>query len=104
MTTTRQPLTPKQTQTAIIKAHLLSGQSISTWQAYQLYQITCLAQRIHDLRNAGMPIDSEIVIKDGKRFSLYWLAHSNAQAMQGVCTSNAQGVLEECPNNELQGA
>ena len=75
MTTTRQPLTSKQTQTATIKAHLMAGKSITTWQAYHLYQITCLAQRIHDLRNTGLPIDSEIVIKDGKRFSLYWLVH-----------------------------
>ena len=65
----------QQTQTATIKAHLLSGKTISTWQAYQLYNITCLAQRIHELRNAGMPIDSEMITRDGKRFSLYWLAH-----------------------------
>ncbi len=65
--------TPKRTYCETIKAHLLAGKSISTWQAYQLYNITCLAQRIHDLRNKGLPIDDEIVEVDGKRFKLYWL-------------------------------
>ncbi|WP_201546032.1 helix-turn-helix domain-containing protein [Psychrobacter sp. H7-1] len=71
MTQKRQ--TPKRTYCETIKAHLLAGKSISTWQAYQLYNITCLAQRIHDLRNKGLPIDDEIVEVDGKRFKLYWL-------------------------------
>jgi hypothetical protein len=61
------------TQNETIRAHLLAGESISTWQAYELYNITCLAQRIHELRNAGLPIQSELVTKNGKRFSLYWL-------------------------------
>lgn len=78
MTQTRQ--TPKRTYCEIIKAHLLAGKSISTWQAYQLYNITCLAQRIHDLRNKGLPIDDEIVEVDGKRFKLYWL---NTDYMNG---------------------
>jgi len=71
MTQTRK--TQKRTYCEIIKAHLLAGKSISTWQAYQLYNITCLAQRIHDLRNKGLPIDDEIVEVNGKRFKLYWL-------------------------------
>lgn len=78
MTQKRQ--TPKRTYCETIKAHLLAGKSISTWQAYQLYNITCLAQRIHDLRNKGLPIDDEIVEVDGKRFKLYWL---NTDYMNG---------------------
>lgn len=71
MTRTRQA--PTATQTAIIKGHLLTGKTISTWQSYQLYSITCLAQRIHDLRSNGLPIDDEMVVREGKRFKVYWL-------------------------------
>lgn len=71
MMTSRQ--TPLKTQNDTIKAHLLAGRCISTWQAYKQYNITCLAQRVHDLRNAGLPIKSKIVVRDGKRFSNYWL-------------------------------
>lgn len=88
MTQTRQ--TQKQTHCEIIKAHLLAGKSISTWQAYQLYSITCLAQRIHDLRNKGLPIDDEMVVREGKRFNLYWL---NTDYINGQLSSpiNNQG-------------
>lgn len=71
MTTTRQTVTATQTDT--IKAHLMAGKTISTWESYKLYQITCLAQRIHDLRSAGVNIQSKSVTNNGKRFSLYWI-------------------------------
>lgn len=70
------PVTTEQapkTQIKIIRAHLITGVTITTWDAYRLYQITCLAQRIHDLRTAGLVIQSEIVTYNDKRFSLYWL-------------------------------
>ncbi|WP_274902411.1 helix-turn-helix domain-containing protein [Psychrobacter sp. DAB_AL62B] len=62
-----------QTQIEIVRAHLMTGATTTTWDAYRLYQITCLAQRIHDLRNAGLVIQSEIVTHNDKRFSVYWL-------------------------------
>lgn len=67
--------TPRQTatQTDTIRAHLMTGATISTWEAYERYQITCLAQRVHELRRSGLDIDSEVTVKDGKRFSLYWI-------------------------------
>ncbi|MGO2213042.1 helix-turn-helix domain-containing protein [Psychrobacter alimentarius] len=68
---TNQPA-PK-TQIDIVRAHLMTGATITTWDAYRLYQITCLAQRIHDLRSAGLIIQSEIVTHNDKRFSVYWL-------------------------------
>lgn len=71
MTTPRQAVIPTQTDT--IRAHLMTGASISTWDAYECYQITCLAQRVHDLRRSGLDIESKVMVKDGKRFSLYWL-------------------------------
>ncbi|WP_440465341.1 helix-turn-helix domain-containing protein [Psychrobacter sp. ASPA161_6] len=61
------------TQIDTVRAHLMTGATITTWDAYRLYQITCLAQRIHDLRTAGLTIQSEIVIHNDKRFSVYWL-------------------------------
>ena len=68
---TNQPA-PK-TQIDTVRAHLMTGATITTWDAYRLYQITCLAQRIHDLRTAGLTIQSEIVTHNDKRFSVYWL-------------------------------
>ena len=65
-------LAPK-TQIDIVRAHLMTGATITTWDAYRLYQITCLAQRVHDLRSAGLIIQSEIVTHNDKRFSVYWL-------------------------------
>ena len=61
------------TQIETVRAHLMTGATITTWDAYRLYQITCLAQRIHDLRSAGLVIQSEIVTHNDKRFSVYWL-------------------------------
>ena len=70
MTTTRQP---KQTYSQIIVNHMLAGQTISTYQAYDLYNITCLAQRVSDLRAAGVSIHSRTVKQNGKHFSVYWM-------------------------------
>ena len=76
LTTATSPVTneptPK-TQVEIIRAHLMTGATITTWDAYRLYQITCLAQRIHDLRSAGLVIQSEMVKHNDKWFAVYWL-------------------------------
>ena len=61
------------TQIEIVRAHLMTGAIITTWDAYRFYQITSLAQRIHDLRSSGLVIQSEIVTHNDKRFSVYWL-------------------------------
>jgi len=70
-------ITPQQTviatQTDIIKEHLMTGATISKLESYERYQIMCLAQRVHDLRKAGMEIQSKSTVKNGKRFNLYWL-------------------------------
>lgn len=71
MTNSNQSTAKTQTQT--IKDHLLTGATITTWDAYRLYRITCLAQRVHELRKAGMTIQSEMVTHNEKRFSVYWL-------------------------------
>ena len=75
-TATTAPVTnepaPK-TQIEIIRAHLMTGATITIWDSIRLYRITSLAQRIHDLRTAGLTIQSEIVTHNDKRFSVYWL-------------------------------
>lgn len=63
------------THSQLILEHLQANQTISTWQAYELYNITCLAQRIFDLRRCGYNIASELVTVNGKTFSNYWLAN-----------------------------
>ena len=76
LTKTTAPATNEQapkTQIEIVRAHLMTGATITTWDAYRIYQITSLAQRIHDLRSSGLVIQSEIVTNNDKRFSVYWL-------------------------------
>ena len=75
-TTATAPVTNEQapkTQIEIIRAHLMTGATITIWDSIRLYRITSLAQRIHNLRSAGLVIQSEIVTHNDKRFSIYWL-------------------------------
>jgi len=75
-TTATAPVTNEQapkTQIDIVRAHLMTGATITTWDAYRLYRITSLAQRIHELRKSGLVIQSEMVTHNEKRFSVYWL-------------------------------
>lgn len=92
--------TPLKTQNDTIKAHLLTGECISTWQAYKQYNITCLAQRIHNLRNAGLLIKSKIVVRDGKRFSSYWIDSDVIQSYQQNSNSSiSESVKIEVPRD-----
>ena len=77
MTTTRQP---KQTYSQIIMAHLMAGKTITNMQAYDEYSITCLSQRISELRASGVNIVDEMVTQNGKRFKRYWI---DEQVRQG---------------------
>lgn len=77
MTTTRQT---KQTYAQIIVNHMLAGKTITNMQAYDEYAITCLAQRISELRASGVSIDDEMVTQNGKRFKRYWISASAQQA------------------------
>lgn len=65
--------TPIKSQNDTVKAHMLAGHEIDTWQAYKLYNITSLAQRIYDLKKAGIPVVSKMVTRNGKSFSVYWI-------------------------------
>ncbi|MGP5541575.1 helix-turn-helix domain-containing protein [Psychrobacter celer] len=101
MTTPRQTVTATQTDT--IRAHLMTGATISTWEAYERYQITCLAQRIHDLRNDGMNIQSKPITKNGKRFSLYWIEQEErARYVSGQVNTpvNVRGTGSDTDNQD----
>lgn len=72
--------TPKPTYSQIIMAHLMTGKTITNMQAYDEYSITCLSQRISELRASGVNIDDEMVTRNGKRFKRYWI---DKQVRQG---------------------
>ena len=65
--------TPKQSYKQIILNHMLAGKTITTMQAIDEYRITCLAQRISEIRANGVNIDDEMVKQNGKRFKRYWI-------------------------------
>ena len=63
----------KRSQNQIIKDHLLTGQSITSWEAIEVYRITTLPTRISQLRKKGLTIQRKRVDKDGKHWNAYWL-------------------------------
>ncbi len=88
-TTATAPVANKQapkTQIEIIKAHLMTGATISIWESIQLYRIISLAQRIHDLRTAGLTIQSEMVKHNNKWFAVYWL--DEATLLENLLSDN----------------
>ena len=89
------PVTNEQapkTQIEIVRAHLMTGATISTWDAYRLYQITCLAQRIHDLRLTGLVIQSEMVKHNKKWFALYWLDEATLLEVEHTDNTDSKGA------------
>lgn len=95
MTTATAPVADDQapkTQIDTIRAHLMTGASISTWDAYRLYRITCLAQRIHELRRSGLEIQSEMVTHNDKRFSLYWLDEATLLEVEHTDNTDSKGA------------
>lgn len=72
---------PVNSQTNMILNYLKEGNSITTLEATNLFQITCLAERIRDLREKGYVINS-LMIKDdksGKRYARYSLVSLNSR-------------------------
>jgi hypothetical protein len=61
------------TQLEAIKAHLLSGKSITSLEA--LFQFGCLrlGARIYDLKRQGMKINSTMIEVNKKHVSKYYL-------------------------------
>jgi len=84
------------TQCEIVKAHLKAGNTLSTFDAYRLFNITCLAQRVHDLRHKqGLIIDSNPVIHNSKRFVVYsWTPANDATETAPAFDDNPQEDTE----------
>ncbi len=64
---------PKQSYKQIIHNHMLAGHSLSTYEAFNLWQITCFLQRISELRAQGVVIQDKTVKRNGKTFKQYWI-------------------------------
>ena len=59
------------TQVEQIAAHLEKYGSITSLEAFGLYRITRLASCIHELRKAGMNIETELVYDGKKHWAKY---------------------------------
>jgi len=64
----------QRTQCSIIIECLRTGKTITAMEAFQMFGITRLAARIHELRCRGYDIQSETVVTPaGKRVEAYYL-------------------------------
>jgi hypothetical protein len=52
---------------------MLAGHSLSTYEAFDLWQITCFLQRISELRAQGVVIQDKTIKRNGKTFKQYWI-------------------------------
>ena len=61
-------------QNALIKSYILSGESITASEALNMYGCFRLAARIADLRDQSLNVVTEIVtLENGKRVARYFL-------------------------------
>jgi hypothetical protein len=68
----QKPIGSKQCQQVL--SHLQSGKPITALEALRLYGIFRLASRIHDLKKAGLTIQSrDIQAENGKKIAQYYL-------------------------------
>ena len=67
------------TQSEMVMQHLNQFGSISPREAYDDYQIMRLASRINDLRNEGIPIETEMRRHKitGKRYARYFITNKH---------------------------
>ena len=64
-----------ESQNKKIKAYLEEGNSITAIQALEKFQCFRLASRITDLKQSGVPIDSQFIeVDSGKKVKEYWIA------------------------------
>lgn len=60
-----------------ILAHLKTGAKITPMEALKFWGCFSLSQRISELRQAGIPIQSKLIKNNnGKRHAIYWLDKS----------------------------
>lgn len=77
----------KQSYKQIIHNHMLAGNRLSTYEAFDLWQITCFLQRISELRAQGVAIQDKTIQRNGKTFKQYWIdqpadTNNNANGVQ----------------------
>ena len=63
----------KKAQNARIRMYLETGRPLTPMDALVRFNCFRLAARIKDLRNEGVAINSELVHKDGKKYSKYFM-------------------------------
>lgn len=67
----------QKTQCDKVKDYLKAGNTLTTYEAFIIFDITALSQRITDLRNKGYIIDSTPVEYNGRRFVSYSWSDEN---------------------------
>lgn len=68
------------TQADLILDYLKSGRSITPLEALNLFGVFRLSGRILELREAGYPIETEIIHENGKHFASYFLKQQTPDA------------------------
>lgn len=63
----------KKAQNDRIRMYLETGKSLTPMDALVRFNCFRLAARIKDLRDEGVAINSELVHKDGKKYSRYFM-------------------------------
>ena len=70
--------------------HIARKGSITPMEAFRRYGITCLAERIRDLKDGGHNIGMEWVKRGGKRYAKYSMA--TKKAPKGLICATGKGV------------
>lgn len=60
-------------QNELIESYLKKGKRITSLEALRLFGCLRLSGRIHDLRNNGVAVKSQIVERSGKHVAEYWI-------------------------------
>lgn len=70
-----------ETKIGKVRAFLEEGNTITSWQAIQMFAYTRLSDAIYRLINDyGMPIESKMVYEDdGVKYAKYWLKAEDSQ-------------------------
>ena len=84
------------TQVEQVAAHLEKYGSITSIEAFGLYRITRLASCIHDLRKAGVEIETELVYEGKKHYAKYKVplpVSKTEERQEGALPSNSNTLF-----------
>lgn len=84
------------TQVEQVAAHLEKYGDITSWEAFALYRITRLASCIHDLRKAGVEIETELVYEGKKHYAKYKVplpVSKTEERQEGALPSNSNTLF-----------